>query len=82
MCVFCHVYLTERGFGMDGSELQGVATGRSGYDCIRTAGEMTWALRDIPGVEDLLAYEARVNQVMAANPFYIQPEEFLRQQDN
>ena len=35
-----------------------------------------------PGVEDLLAYEARVNQVMAANPFYIQPEEFLRQQDN
>ena len=86
--MFCHVYLTERGFGMDGmldfygSELQGVATGRSGYDCIRTAGEMTWALRDIPGVEDLLAYEARVNQVMAANPFYIQPEEFLRQQDN
>ena len=80
---------------------------------------MTWALRDIPGVEDLLAYEARVNQVMAGNPeaaaislclydverfdaelivgvlrthpkaviagtvidnpFYIQPEEFLRQ---
>ena len=29
---------------------------------------MTRALRDIPGVEDLLAYEARVNQVMAANP--------------
>jgi hypothetical protein len=122
------VYMTDRGFDMDGmldfygSELQGVATGRSGYDCIRTAGEMTWALRDIPGVEDLLAYEARVNQVMAANPdasaislclydverfdaelivgvlrthpkaviagtvvanpFYIQPEEFLRQRDN
>ena len=122
------VYLTERGFDMDGmldfygAELRGVAEGRSGYDCIRTAGEMTWALRDIPGVEDLLAYEARVNQVMAAypqaaaislcvydverfdaglivgvlrthpkaaiagtvidNPFYIQPEEFLRQRDN
>jgi hypothetical protein len=68
------VYMTDRGFDMDGmldfygSELQGVATGRSGYDCIRTAGEMTWALRDIPGVEDLLAYEARVNQVMAQIP--------------
>ena len=68
------VYLTERGFDMDGmldfygAELRGVAEGRSGYDCIRTAGEMTWALRDIPGVEDLLAYEARVNQLMAANP--------------
>lgn len=59
------VYLTDRGFDMDGmldfygAELRGVAEGRSGYDCIRTAGEMTWALRDIPGVEDLLAYEAR-----------------------
>lgn len=122
------VYLTDRGFDMDGmlefygAELRGVAEGRSGYDCIRTAGEMTWALRDIPGVEDLLAYEARVNQVMAGNPeaaaislclydverfdaelivgvlrthpkaviagtvidnpFYIQPEEFLRQRDS
>jgi hypothetical protein len=122
------VYMTDRGFDMDGmldfygAELRGVAEGRSGYDCIRTAGEMSWALRDIPGVEDLLAYEARVNQVMAANPeaaaislclydverfdaelivgvlrthpkaviagtvidnpFYIQPDEFLRQRDN
>jgi hypothetical protein len=122
------VYLTDRGFDMEGmlgfygAELRGIAEGRSGYDCIRTAGEMTWALRDIPGVEDLLAYEARVNQVMADhpqaaaislcvydverfdaelivgvlrthpkaviagtvidNPFYIQPEEFLRQRDN
>ena len=122
------VYLTDRGFDMDGmldfygAELRGVAEGRSGYDCIRTAGEMSWAVRDVPGAEDLLTYEARVNQVMAANPqaaaislclydverfdaelivgvlrthpkaviagtvidnpFYIQPEEFLRQRDN
>ena len=68
------VYLTERGFDMEGmldfygAELRGVAEGRSGYDCVRTAGEMSWALRDIPGVGDLLAYEARVNQVLAANP--------------
>jgi hypothetical protein len=68
------VYLTDRGFDMEGmldfygAELRGVAEGRSGYDCVRTAGEMSWALRDIPGVEDLLTYEARVNQVLAANP--------------
>jgi hypothetical protein len=68
------VYLTDRGFDMEGmldfygAELRGVAEGRSGYDCICTAGEMSWALRDIPGVGDLLAYEARVNQVLAANP--------------
>jgi len=68
------VYLTDRGFDMEGmldfygAELRGVAEGRSGYGCIRTAGEMSWALRDIPGVGDLLAYEARVNQVLAANP--------------
>jgi hypothetical protein len=68
------VYLTDRGFDMEGmldfygAELRGVAEGRSGYDCIRTAGEMSWALRDIPGVGDLLTYEAKVNQVLAANP--------------
>jgi len=68
------VYLTDRGFDMEGmldfygAELRGVAEGRSGYACIRTAGEMSWALRDIPGVGDLLTYEARVNQVLAANP--------------
>jgi len=38
------------------------------YRFVRSVGEMTWALRDVPGVEDLLAYEARVNQVLAANP--------------
>jgi hypothetical protein len=117
------VYLTERGFDMEemlaffATELRGVMAS-STYDCIRTAGEMSWALQDVPGVEDLLAYEARVNQVLADhpdtaislclydvdrfdgemivgvlrthprmflsgqivdNPFYVQPEEFLRQ---
>jgi hypothetical protein len=118
------VYLTDRGFDMEGmlafygAELEQVASGAAAYPCIRTAGEMTWALRDIPGVGDLLTYEARVNQVVADhpeaaislclydvdrfdgelivgvlrthpkmvmsgtvvdNPFYIQPDEFLRQ---
>jgi MEDS: MEthanogen/methylotroph, DcmR Sensory domain len=118
------VYLTDRGFDMEGmlafygAELEQVASGAAAYPCIRTAGEMTWALRDIPGVADLLTYEARVNQVVADhpeaaislclydvdrfdgelivgvlrthptmvmsgtvvdNPFFIQPDEFLRQ---
>jgi hypothetical protein len=68
------VYLGERGFDMEGmlsfyeAELRNVATGISSYDCVRTAGEMSWALRDIPGVEDLLTYEARVNQVLGSHP--------------
>jgi hypothetical protein len=67
------VYMTERGFDMEGmldfyaAELTGIAAHPT-YPCIRTAGEMTWALRDIPGVEDLLTYESRVNQVIAEHP--------------
>jgi hypothetical protein len=68
------VYLTERGFDMEGmlaffgDQLRQVASGQSPWPCIRTAGEMTWALRDIPGVQDLLTYEAKVNQVLADHP--------------
>jgi len=67
------VYLGDHGFDMEGmldfyaAELAGIAANPA-YGCIRTAGEMTWALRDIPGVEDLLSYEARVNQVIADHP--------------
>jgi hypothetical protein len=67
------VYLTDRGFDMEAmlgfyqAELQ-EAVGGSTDGCIRTAGEMTWALRGIPGVEDLLVYEARVNQVLGSHP--------------
>jgi hypothetical protein len=66
-------YLTERGFDMENmlgfyaAELQQITEGATG-GCVRTAGEMSWALRDVPGVEDLLAYEASVNQVLATNP--------------
>lgn len=31
------------------------------YGRIRTCGDMEWALRNLPGSEDLMAYEARVN---------------------
>jgi hypothetical protein len=30
---------------------------RSGFTFVRAVGEMTWALRDLPGVEDLVRYD-------------------------
>jgi hypothetical protein len=35
---------------------------------IRCTGEMTWALRDIPGVERLIEYEGRINDVLKDYP--------------
>jgi DcmR-like sensory protein len=87
-----------------------------GFDFCRLVGEMTWALRDVPGVEDLVRYEAELNRMttgyptavlclydldrfsgevvaevvkthpkvliggmLVENPYYIGPDEFLRQ---
>ncbi|WP_200834335.1 MEDS domain-containing protein [Amycolatopsis alkalitolerans] len=87
-----------------------------GFTFCRVVGEMTWALRDVPGVEDLVRYEAELNEVAAGyptailclydldrfsgevvaevvkthpkvliggmlveNPYYVAPDEFLRQ---
>lgn len=36
----------------------------AGYDGARVSGEMSWALRDIPGSERLLEYEAKLNYVL------------------
>ena len=33
----------------------------SGFRRVRTCGEMSWALRELPGTEELMDYEARVN---------------------
>lgn len=35
---------------------------RAGYPFIRAVGEMTWALRDVPGVDALIPYEAELNR--------------------
>lgn len=35
---------------------------------VRAAGEMTWALRDLPGVELLVAYEAELNRFLPKYP--------------
>lgn len=40
----------------------------AGYGFVRAVGEMTWALRDLPGVEQLLAYEACLNRFLPRYP--------------
>jgi len=34
-----------------------------GYTRVRTCGEMSWALRGMPGTDDLMEYESRVNEL-------------------
>jgi len=46
----------------------GAAVLREGFGFVRAVGEMTWALRDLPGVELLLAYEARLNGFLHRYP--------------
>ena len=38
-----------------------------GYSCCRLVGEMTWALRDAPGVEHLVGYESELNRVTSGH---------------
>jgi hypothetical protein len=38
-----------------------------GYSFCRLAGEMTWALRDMPGVEHLAGYESELNRVTSGS---------------
>ena len=39
-----------------------------GYRFFRAAGEMTWALRDMPGVDQLATFESEVNRFMPRYP--------------
>jgi hypothetical protein len=41
---------------------------KEGYVGARATGEMTWALRDVPGSEKLIEYESRLNLLVEANP--------------
>jgi MEDS: MEthanogen/methylotroph, DcmR Sensory domain len=38
------------------------------YRFVRSAGEMTWALRDLPGVDQLVAYESELNRFLPRYP--------------
>src|ERR1700741_5426579 len=35
----------------------------AGYDSIRACGDMTWALKNVPGTDELIEYEARLNML-------------------
>lgn len=39
-----------------------------GFFFVRAVGEMTWALRDVPGVNELVAYESQLNRFMPKYP--------------
>lgn len=39
-----------------------------GFVLIRAVGEMTWALRDLPGVDSLVSYEAQLNRFLPKYP--------------
>jgi hypothetical protein len=41
---------------------------QEGFGFVRAAGEMTWALRGLPGAEHLLAYEAKLNAFLPDHP--------------
>lgn len=34
-----------------------------GYESVRACGEMTWALKDVPGTDELIEYESRLNLI-------------------
>ena len=38
-----------------------LSAARGGYDSVRACGDMVWALKNLPGTEELLAYEASLN---------------------
>jgi hypothetical protein len=42
-----------------------------GYTFCRLVGEMTWALRDAPGVEHLVSYESELNRVTSSYPVVV-----------
>ena len=44
-------------------------TAAAGLPCLRATGEMSWALRGIPGSERLMEYESKVNTLLETNPF-------------
>ncbi len=46
----------------------GRAVGKEGFPFVRSVGEMTWALRDIPGVDQLVRYEAQLNRFLPRYP--------------
>lgn len=40
-----------------------LSAARAGYDSVRACGDMVWALKNLPGTDQLLAYEASLNEL-------------------
>ena len=55
------IFESERMFNMLEGVLKEAAAGP--FRRVRTCGDMTWALRDMPGTGELMEYESRVNQL-------------------
>lgn len=54
-----NVFVVERMFGMLEEVLRKASEGPFGS--VRTMGDMEWALKNLPGTDELMMYEARVN---------------------
>jgi hypothetical protein len=52
---------TERMYNMIEDVLQNVRS--NSFARVRTCGDMTWALREMPGTDELMEYESRVNKL-------------------
>ena len=66
-------YLSEGCFAIDKmigfwDGAMSAAVVRDGYSFVRAAGEMTWALRGMPGSDKLMAYEAKLNVFLHRYP--------------
>ena len=60
-------FATERMIGFWEGAVSG-AVDREGFAFVRAVGEMTWALTGLPGAEDLLTYESRLNDFLPRYP--------------
>lgn len=40
-----------------------LSASRAGYESVRACGDMVWALKNLPGTDELLAYEASLNEL-------------------
>lgn len=50
------------------AEAVGTSLSTGDYGFARCLGEMTWALRQMPGVEDLVDYESELNRLLPQHP--------------
>lgn len=46
----------------------GMAVEKAGFSFARSVGEMTWALRDVPGTDQLAEYESELNDFLPRHP--------------